>query len=271
MSEAALREVAGFPTYVTRMGDGKRRALFLHCTLGSTGSWTRVQAALLPCLDMTAFDRPGHGRSGPWERIDDGAGLHRLTTDIAAALIDGPMDVIGHSFGATVALRLAMEHPDKVKRVVLIEPVALAAIAGTPMFQTQVTAMGQMRALFDAGDRAGAARAFHESVSPELPWDRLSEGARTRFTEQIHVVAAEGPVTLDDSPGLLVPGRLEALTQPVLLMEGSRSPQVFRDVQGALAERLPQVERVVVDGAGHMSPLTHADEVAAAIAQFLQL
>ncbi|MEZ5722884.1 MAG: alpha/beta fold hydrolase [Paracoccaceae bacterium] len=79
--------------------------LFIHATLGSAASWTRVQAPLLSKLAMTAFDRPSHGESAQWTGDGGPAGLHLLTTTIAAGLIEGRADIVGHSYGATIALQ----------------------------------------------------------------------------------------------------------------------------------------------------------------------
>ena len=87
-----LTHIAGHPTHVMRMGAGVRRALFIHCTLAHSGAWTGVSAALLDKLSMTAFDRPGHGRSAPWTGGDDGKALHDMTTEIAGQLIDRRAD-----------------------------------------------------------------------------------------------------------------------------------------------------------------------------------
>ena len=76
--------------------------------------------------------------------------------------------------------------------------------------------------------------------------------------------ATESAVT-EDSGGLLLPWRLEALGLPVLLVEGALSPPVIGAVHDELARRLPQVGRVVVPGAGHMLPITHPFAVAGAM------
>jgi pimeloyl-ACP methyl ester carboxylesterase len=64
-----------------------------------------------------------HGKSPDW----DGSGDFQ-DVSVAAALPfldDAPMDLIGHSFGATLALRLAVAHPDRVRSLTMIEPVLL--------------------------------------------------------------------------------------------------------------------------------------------------
>jgi pimeloyl-ACP methyl ester carboxylesterase len=75
---------------------------------------------------MIAFDLPGHGRSADWDGASD---YHHLSTQIAASFLTEPVDLIGHSFGATVALRLAVEQPQKLRSLILIEPVFFAVAA----------------------------------------------------------------------------------------------------------------------------------------------
>ena len=56
--------------------------------------------ALSDQLTALAYDLPSHGRSGDWDGTGD---LHDVATDMGRALLTEPMDLIGHSFGATVA------------------------------------------------------------------------------------------------------------------------------------------------------------------------
>lgn len=263
--------VAGFPTHVVRRGSTARRAVFIHCTMAHAGAWSGVQAELAGKLAMTAFDRPGHGSSAPVPDAGGAVELLDLTTRIAAALAPGPTDIIGHSFGAIVALRLAMTRPELVRSLVLIEPPLFAAIAATPEGRAQTAAMTEVRAALSAGEAARAARLFHEAVNPENPWPELSEIARESLTRQVSLAAIEAPVTRDDAAGLLAPGGLEAITAPVLLLQGSHSPPVFAETVAALAGRLPDARRAMVRGAGHMLPLTHPVAVAGEIAGFLKL
>ena len=263
--------IAGFPTHVARFGGGVRSALFIHCTLGHTGTWAKVQAALLDKLAMVAFDRPSHGGSGQWDGQGGALALHDLTTAIASELIDGRADLVGHSYGATVALRLALDQPHKVRSLTLIEPPLFALARGTRAWDDHVAAMDGFDDALAAGDRETAARIFQHAMNPEAPWAGLSETARARLTEQIERIGEERAVTTDDVAGICGPGRLETLAQPVLLLEGSASPAIVPAVHDGLAARVPQAQRVVVMGAGHMSPLTHPDNVADEIAMFLRL
>ncbi|MCB1338679.1 MAG: alpha/beta hydrolase [Maritimibacter sp.] len=263
--------IAGFPTHVVRAGAGVRRVLFIHCTLGHSGSWARVQAALLGKLKMTAFDRPSHGASAMWNGDGGAAGLHTLTTTIAAHLIDGRADIVGHSYGATVALRLALDLPHRVRSLTLIEPPMFRLAEGTVAAAAHAAEMARFGQSFAAGDREAAAQIFHDAMTPNAPWSGLSERARARLAGEIDRIAEEREVSEGDVPGLTAPGRLEALTLPVLLIEGSASPAVMNRVHDGLAARMPQAQRVVVMGAGHMSPMSHPENIAAEIAAFLKV
>jgi len=263
--------VAGHPTHVVRAGHGVRRALFIHCTLGDVGTWAGVQAALEDKLAMTVFDRPGHGKSAAWDGLGGALGLHRLTTQIAGRLIDKRADVIGHSYGATVALRLAMDRPELVRSLTLIEPPLFPLAEGRPGHAAYMAAMAGFGDALAAGERARAAQIFNDAVNPDALWPDLAERVRDRLAAHIHLVGDEAAVPMEDAAGLGAPGRLEALRVPVLLVEGSTTPPVFREVQATLAARLPKARRTVVIGAGHMAPLTHPENVAAEIAAFLKL
>lgn len=271
MKPAPRTQVAGFPTHVVRMGRGLRRALFLHCTLAHSGAWTRVQAELLDRLDMTAFDRPNHGRSGAWTGEGGPVGLLDLTARIAAELAGKPTDIVAHSYGALVALRLAMKRPDRVRTLTLIEPPLFAAIRGTPAYDAHAAEMARFFEALEAGDRMAAAGIFNDEMSPEAPWAGLPEAARLGLARRIHTIADEEPVTMEDAAGLLAPGALEAIDVPILLMQGTASPKLIAETMEALAARLPGARRVLAIGAGHMVPVTHPVNVAGEIASLLKV
>lgn len=266
-----LDAIAGQLTHWQTTGTGIRRALMIHATLAHGGSWAGVQAHLLDKLRMTSFDRPGHGRSGGWSGPADAGALHDATTAIARALIDKRADLIGHSWGGTVALRLAMEAPGMVRRLILIEPPLLAAAREHRDFAPYRARMAEAVAAEAAGENLQAARLFHDAVNPARPFATLAPDQQESMARRMKMVAIEGGVVLDDAAGLLAPGRLEALTCPVLLIGGTASPALFGATLDALAARLGNVTRVAIGGAGHMAPLTHPAAVAAEIAAFLKV
>lgn len=259
---------AGFPVWWTSFGHGPRPAMMIHCGLADSGAWARLAGHLAGALTMTAFDLPGHGRSAPW----DGRGeLQAVTTAIAADFLSGPQIVIGHSFGATVALRLAVERPELVRALVLIEPVFFAlAFADRPEMRAPYEAMmADYHQALAEGDSHGAAREFTRIWGGGTAWEALSETQKQRLADRIHMIEASSEALHDDAGAMLAPGRLEGVSAPTLLIEGSASPPVIPAITQGLAARLPDAQRTVIAGAGHMVPLTHPGQVAAETLRFV--
>ena len=252
-----------------RWGTGPRAAVMSHCSLAHSGAWTPLAALLAGRLSMTAFDLPGHGRAPDWDGVSD---LHDVATGWAAALAgNGPVDLIGHSFGATVVLRLALERPEAVRSLTMIEPVLFAAArqAGDPAFAAHQAATAPFEAAWAAGDTVAATRMFVGIWGAGTAWDDLAPAQRDAMTAQIGFVSATAHILTDDAHGLLAPGRLEALARPALIVTGAESPAVIPAIARALAARLPDAAHRVVPGAGHMVPLTHPAPVAEEIAALL--
>lgn len=270
----SIEDLAGHPTYWMRVGQGARQAMMVHCSLAHSGAWRGVQKHLDDGFDMLAFDLPGHGRSANW---DGPQGAQKDYQDSCIAVAEaflakyapGPVDLIGHSFGGTIALRLAQRAPERVRSLTLFEPVLFAAAKDHPGFAENDAYMnGPFADALKAGDRLEAARLFNVMWGRDDDWRALPLSLRNDMAERIHLIVAGRVVTHDDLHGQLAPGALEAVTVPVLLMEGERSPPLVQAVHDALQRRLPNVTRRVIQGAGHMAPITHAGEVAGAIGNF---
>lgn len=253
-------------------GSGARTVLAIHCSLGHSGAWRGVGAALGDIATLHAFDLPSHGRSGDWDGTGD---LHDTATDMARAVLsdlgDGPVDIIGHSFGATVALRLAMEDPDRVRSASLFEPVFFApAFVDDPAFGTHYAReTAPFDAAMDAGDYVAAARTFNTMWGDTTGWDDIPAATRSYMAHRIGFVRASAPFLVGDSARLLADNRFARATSPILLLRGGASPW-SAPVNAALARRLPDAQEDTVEGCGHMGPITHPDAVAFAIRNFLE-
>lgn len=265
-----LDQRGGVPTHWMQFGQGPRPALLLHCSLGHSGGWAGMARGVGDLLTMTAFDLPGHGRSADWDGVTD---LQTQSMEMALDFLDPaqPMDLIGHSFGGTIALRIAVERPELVRRLVLIEPVFFAvALADSPAMKAVSDAqMAPYYAALDAGDRMEATRVFTGFWGDGRAWERIPEPQRAAMAARIHLIRAGAPQIYDDLAGLLSPGRLESVAHPALLIEGAASPASVTAINTALAARLRDTRRATVAGAGHMAPITHPEAVAALVRDFL--
>ncbi|MDU8927278.1 alpha/beta hydrolase [Alisedimentitalea sp. MJ-SS2] len=261
----------GLPTYWTEFGQGAREALLIHCSLAHSGAWKGVAGLLADQLHMRAFDLPGHGRSDDWPGDVD---VQELATAMAADLVgsEGPMDIIGHSFGATVALRLAIEHPAMVRSLVLIESVMVAAaLADDEVGASQHLA--DMAGYADAvarGDREAAAREFMKEWGDGTPWEKLPEAQKAFLVNRIHLIEANDETVMKDQPRILARKLIEQVKVPVLLIRGAQSSPIVAPIHAAIYRRLPQAHSLSIEGAGHMVPMSHPEAVAREIAGFLE-
>jgi len=269
MPEAML---AGHHAWWRTAGEGRHELFMLHCSLAHSGAWKGVIQALGKGWHVTAMDLPGHGRSGP---LAPGISWQRQSADMAIALIERgtrPVDLVGHSFGATVCLRVALERPDLARSLTLIEPVlfSAAADAGRAEFARHMADNAAVYALFDKGDDLGAARAFHRLWGGGVPWEMLPDEQRAYMAERMWVVRRGGESVIGEGEDHISLGQIRAMELPVLLVEGDRTESIIHAVQDVLEENFPNAERRIVAGAGHMVPITHAAEVAALLRGFLE-
>ncbi|WP_299969963.1 alpha/beta hydrolase [uncultured Roseobacter sp.] len=257
-------------THSRSFGHGSRQALAIHCALAHSGVWHGLAAVLGDQLTLHAIDLPGHGRSDDWDGQTD---LCRLSTQAALTRMTEPMDVVGHSFGAVIALRVAAERPALVRSLTLIEPVFFAAAA-----RDAPDRMAAYEALatpcFDAlerGEPVVATRAFNRMWGDGTEWQDIPPATRDYLVDRIHLVQGQAPGIVHDNAGLLAPDILPKANMPCLMIQGSEAPDIIYAIVDSLCTRLPNVRRVCIDGAGHMAPLTHAEAVAKEMRALLKM
>ncbi len=242
--------------FVTHMGEGSERVLAIHCTLAHSGTWNGVARALKGAAQVTAFDLPSHGKSPDWPLDVD---QHRFATDWGLHVLDEPMHIVGHSFGATVAMRMAIEAPEKVLSLTLFEPVYLAAARRDEpeRFQAHADELAEHDELMLRDDREEAASAFNRIWGDGTRWSDFPRSVRQYMTDRIHFVRGSSPFVIEDNAKLLDSDAFSRLTMPVVLVRGERALDVIKATNEALARRIPNVRQQVIKDAGHMAPITH--------------
>ncbi len=139
--------------------------LFLHCSGSSARQWAPVVAALGDDMDATALDLIGYGLGAPAWPVGVPCSLDDEALRLAPWLRDGPpVHLVGHSFGATVALQLALRWPSRVASLTLYEPVRFALLFGDPETRAVGDAIVQVGRQIgrevQAGNSARAAEIF---------------------------------------------------------------------------------------------------------------
>ena len=252
------------PLFCRSFGDGARDVLALHCTMAHSGAWRGLAEAMAGEVTIHATDMLNHGKSPDWDGQGD---FQQAVLEGVAAHLDRRMDVVGHSFGATVALRLAVEFPHLVRTLTLIEPVYFAFVKDThpEVLEAEQAQAGLFHAALERGDYMGAARLFNAGWGNEggTSFDDLPEPSRLAMARGVRIVPSCSPAIIHDRHGVLAPGVLDRVAMPALLVRGARTSEIIGLTNDAIAARLPDAQNVTVEGAGHMVPLTHPAETAA--------
>ena len=242
-------------------GSGPRQVLAMHCSLAHSGTWRGVAAELSDEVTLTAFDMLNHGRSPDWDRQGD---FQDRNIAAGLSLLTQPMDLVGHSFGATVALQMALQQPDLVRSLTLVEPVFFAAAEDPCLLSDLEEQNRPFTQALEAGNPALAARLFNRMWSSGAPkWPDLPEKTRAAMVRAIEIVPACDPAVLTDRAGLLASGGADSLMMPTLLLHGAETNTVIQSVNARLLRHLPNARLAVIEGAGHMVSISHPAEVAA--------
>jgi len=178
--------------------------------------------------------------------------------------------VVGHSSGGTISLQLALDAPDVVQTLALLEP-ALTNLPGAPP-SFVVDAMGR----YGAGDRAGAVDAFMCGVCGPAyrePLDRaLPAGAFEQAVLDADTFFAPSGEQVAVRAWSFGPEQAARIRQPVLAVVGAESlatGPVWGKRQDTLLAWLPNVEGFILDGATHLLHVQNPRGMAEALASFL--
>ena len=250
--------------------------VLVHGSASDARTWKAQRDAFSRRYRVITYSRRYHWPNAP---IPDGAdyAMAEQLQDLGSliqSLAIAPTHLVGHSYGAFLALLLATEHPDLARSLVLAEPpVVTLFVSNEPkpmellklavrrprtaaaIVRFGATGIAPAKAAAERGDMKEAMRIFGTAVLGKEAYQRLS---RSRM-EQVHANSFRAEF-LGTGFLPLVADRLHAVRTPTLLVTAERSPVLFHRLADGLAELLPDVRRVQVAAASHMM---HEDNPAA--------
>ena len=173
------------------------------------------------------------------------------------ALDIAPVHLVGHSRGGCVAFNVAREYPRLVKTLTLADPGGPLQIDGMPDASLPV-ATNALRArvveLIEAGEIDTGLELFVDSVSAPGSWRKSSAAFRTMATDN----AATLPKQLRDPLPAYSHDAARGVKCRTLLIEGQRSPRMFRNNVEKLADWIDYAERQTIAGASHGMNVSNA-------------
>lgn len=264
--EPRIVEYRGARMRVWEGGEGPP-LLLVHGLGGAAWNFAEL-APLLPGRRLLIPDLPGHGGSPPLPATVGLAGY----ADAVAACLPGPVDVVGHSLGGVVALRLAERRPELVRRLVLAA--AAGITSSTRVSQLVIALAGIVQPGRRAGRHVGAiarSRRLRRLVfgsflvaEPDLLTERAVHGL-LRGSRMHTDVLGSGLALAADDPRQ----SLDRVRAPVLVLWGARDLQVPVEDGFAYARRLHAPIRVIAD-CGHLLVVERPEVCARAVLEFLR-
>jgi 3-oxoadipate enol-lactonase len=239
-----------------------RPVLFLHGLGGSATAWEPQLDDLGDSFRCIAWDLPGYGDSAPLVPLTFPA-----IVDAAARLLDEldieRADVVGLSFGGQQALHLALDHPDRVDRLVLADTSARFGADGTD-------AEAWKRLRLDPLDAGITPAAMAPSVIDAITAPGFAGRERDRAIAAFARIPSDGlRAAVECLPAHDVTDRLAEISAPTLVVVGEldvETPVVYAQ---ALADGIPHAELQVIAGVGHLTPAEAPTEFNAVVRTFL--
>lgn len=271
--------VAGSPVNVVEMGEDtdEQPVVLVHGLSGSWQNWLPTIPALAETRRVVAFDLPGFGASplpasevsirGYAEIVD--ALLGELSIDAAA--------VVGNSMGGFIGAELALHAPQRVERLVLVGAAGLSI--QEEWTDRQLVALRRAEALFAMQGAWLASRS--EALVRRPGVRRLLMGLVVADTHGISPALAAEQLRGSGKPAFMpaltgmarypIADRLGEVACPTLIVHGTRDKLVpVRDAD-EFERLIPEAEKLVYEGIGHMPQLEAPERFAGDLLRFLDV
>jgi pimeloyl-ACP methyl ester carboxylesterase len=182
-----------------------------------------------------------------------------------------PAHLVGHSSGAVIGIQLALDAPDAVRSLTVLEP----ALLDVPSGEKLIEKLGASVPMFEAGDKAGAVDAFLRDVcgkdyrrviETQLPgaMEQAAADADAFFTGEFPSIA-EWQFTREDAA---------RITQPVLSVMGANTDAAiglptYTEIHERVLDWFPKAKPFVLPRAAHLLQVENPHDMAEGLAAFL--
>jgi len=245
--------------------------MLVHSSVSGARQWRRLMDDLKGRFRVRAVNLFGYGKTPPWsgettQSLDDQARL------IEAALPADAHEVhlVGHSFGASVAMKAAARLAGRACKLVLLEtnPFSLLAQAG------RVDAFAEARRLRDSikkfgalGEWTRAAEIFADYWGGAGSWRDMSLERRTAFAEALKPNFFEWDAVMNETTS--AEQWASQLPRTTLLVHDPATVRPVREIAAILRRSCRAWTCKEIPGAGHMAPLTRPDLINPLVGSFL--
>lgn len=240
-------------SYVER-GSGEPLIL-VHGSLSDYRTWLPLLNELSETNHVIAVSLRHHYPE-KWDGKSNNHSLRQHADDLAAFIQTsgiGPVNLLGHSRGGSVALLMASKHPELVLKLILADPSPLTTMLPK---RTDIQAEAGIRKAklhevikyYQHGDSESGLKVFVNYIAGPTAWENTSEARRNTlrsnsWTQISQVHDIDTPFTCNDANNI---------SAPVLLLTGERSAALYGYMHSALQACQMQISNASISDAGHM-------------------
>ena len=259
-------------TAVTRTSQRRDHVLCLHSSLSSSQQWQGLADRLQSEFNVHTPDLIGYGDAPHWA-VGIEASLDREIERLADLVdeLDGPIHLVGHSYGGAVAIRAAVAFGPRISSLSVYEPVVFQALLEAsdeaPATLEMLRLIEQLKADCAGGNLLRAAGRFIDYWSGPGTWTAIPVHKQYRLASQVPAGMANFDAAMKAKNPL---PKLAESGLPTLYLAGQDSPEAAQAMGRQFTWQVSHAVRHRFRGTGHMGPITNAEAVNSRIARFVK-
>lgn len=229
--------------------------VLVHGAVSDHRIWEAQREFIASSYRYVALDLHYHGRD-TWKDAGSNYSLQHHVEQVIGfldALGAGPVHLVGQSYGAHVAVRVALQAREKLHSLVLQEPAVESLVEGPEapaIMEERMRLFGPVMAAAQQGQLDASARLMVEALMNQgtLNWEAAPEELKAMVMDNARTLPLmfsgprAAPVTCE---------QLATLSLPVMVINGAQTIGYFSHVGERMAKCIPGAQRVVIDNASH--------------------